>query len=234
MLDFGHDFLSFLTLLFLEIILGIDNLVFVSIASQSLPKHQQKKARQLGLIAALGTRLLLLMFLNKLAGFTHKLFSIKSFDFSLRDLVLCLGGLFLLYKSTEEIHGEFSTASASAPKVHKQLMIVILQIGILDIVFSLDSVITAIAMTDKLLIMCLAIIAAMITMIFASNPLSDFIVKHPSIKMLALSFILMIGTMIIADGFHFHIPRAYIYFAITFSLFVETLNILAHRRRTKT
>jgi predicted tellurium resistance membrane protein TerC len=226
-----HDILSLLTLLFLEVILGIDNLVFVAIASSSLPKTQQKKARQLGLAFALVTRLLLLSFAAYLAQTTHTLFTLFDTPFSIRSLLFLLGGLFLLFKGTEEIHAEFQQDETTFLKAPKTLIKVILQIAILDIVFSFDSVITAIGMTNEFTIMALAICFAIIIMIVASHSVSDFIEKNPSVKMLAISFILMVGMILIADGLNFHIPRAYIYFTITFSLFVETLNILLRRKK---
>jgi predicted tellurium resistance membrane protein TerC len=229
---FGHSLLSLATLLFLEIILGIDNLIFVSVASQSLPKHQQSKARKFGLLLALFTRLLLLGSMNYLAQFTTPLFTLFDIAISGRDILLTAGGLFLLYKGTDEIHGEFQSKEEKERRIAKTFIKVIIQIAILDIVFSFDSVITAIGMTQQFFIMALAIVLAIIFMIFAANPLSDFIEKNPSVKMLALSFILMVGMILIADGFHFHVPRAYIYFAIAFSLFVEFMNILTGKRST--
>lgn len=230
--DIGHYALSLGTLLFLEIVLGIDNLIFVSIASQSLPKHQQKSARQFGLLLALFTRLLLLGTVNYLAHFTDPLFFMHGVGISGRDMLLTAGGLFLIYKGTDEIHGEFQTREEKKKLLSKKFVTVIIQIAILDIVFSFDSVITAIGMTQEFTIMALAIILAIFFMIFASNPLSAFIEKNPSVKMLAISFILMVGMVLIADGCHFHVPRGYIYFAITFSMFVETMNILLRKKHS--
>lgn len=228
--DLGHQLISLATLLFLEIILGIDNLIFVSIASQSLPRHQQSRARRFGLLLALITRLLLLGSVNYIAQFTTPLFTLFDTGVSGRDILLTGGGLFLIYKSTDEIHGEFQSRAEKERRIAKTFITVIIQIAILDIVFSFDSVITAIGMTQDFLIMALAIMIAILFMIFAADPLSHFIEKNPSVKMLAISFILMVGMVLIADGFHFHIPRPYIYFAITFSLFVESMNIIARKR----
>ncbi len=233
MTTLGHDLLSFLTLLFLEVILGIDNLVFVAIASSRLPKSQQKKARQLGLSFALITRLLLLAFAALLAKTTHTLFTVFDVPFSIRSLLFLFGGLFLLFKGTEEIHSEFQEDEEPLLKAPKTLLKVIMQIAILDIVFSFDSVITAIGMTNEFIIMALAICFAILIMIVASHRVSEFIEKNPSVKMLAVSFILMVGMILVADGFDFHIPRAYIYFTISFSLFVETLNILLRRKKAR-
>lgn len=232
-LDIGHQLFSLATLLFLEIILGIDNLIFVSVASQTLPKQQRASARRFGLLLALITRLLLLGSLNFLSKFTSPIFTLHGVPVSGRDILLTSGGVFLLYKGTDEIHGEFQNKEEQKRRLAKTFLTVIIQIAILDIVFSLDSVITAIGMTQDFYIMAVAIILAIVFMIFSATPLSDFIERHPSVKMLAISFILMVGMVLIADGFHFHVPRAYIYFAITFSLFVESMNILAGKRNQK-
>lgn len=233
-----HALLSLLTLLFLEIVLGIDNLIFVSLAASRLPVNKQPSARNFGLILALVTRLALLASASWLASFTHPLFSIMNFDISGRDLLLGIGGLFLMVKGTLEIHEEFDSlakkhAKKPARKVAQTFFGVITQIAFLDIVFSLDSVITAIGMTQEFWIMATAIILAILFMLYANHPLSKFIIQNPSIKMLAISFIIMIGTVLIADSLHFHIPRGYVYFSIGFSLFVETLNMLYRKRKVK-
>lgn len=233
MTHLGQDAISLLTLLFLEIVLGIDNLVFVSIACQRLPKHQQAMARKFGLLLALFTRLLLLSCVNFLANFRDPILTINQYNLSGRDILLMAGGLFLLYKGTDEIHAEFQKNDDKIIKIGKSFLIIICQIAVLDIIFSLDSVITAIGMTQQFYIMALAICIAILVMIFASTPLSNFIEANPSVKMLAVSFILMVGMVLIADGFHFHIPRAYIYFAIAFSLFVETLNIVLSKKKSR-
>lgn len=224
---------SLLTLTVLEIVLGIDNLVFISVVSQRLPKEQQRRARQFGLSLAWITRLLLLASAIWLSRLTTPLFSIDSFAVSIRDIFLFCGGLFLLVKATQEIHHEMDTAAEPTRQGKtRRFWPTILQIGILDIVFSLDSVITAIGLTQRFWIMGLSITIAIIIMIWASEWMSKFINKHPTIKMLAFSFLLLIGTMLIADGLHYHIPRGYIYFAISFSMFVEWLNGV-YRKRSK-
>lgn len=229
---------SLLTLLFLEIVLGIDNLIFVSLAASHLPANQQPSARNFGLMLALFTRLMLLASANWLASFTQPFLMIGDFGVSGRDILLGLGGLFLIFKGTLEIHHEFDAANKIqrlkhySPKVAHTFLAVITQIALLDIVFSLDSVITAIGMTQQFWIMATAIFLAILFMLYANHPLSQFIVKNPSIKMLAISFIIMIGTVLVADSFHFHVPRGYIYFSIGFSLFVETMNMLLRANKS--
>jgi predicted tellurium resistance membrane protein TerC len=228
----SHIVFSLLTLTFLEIVLGIDNLVFLTIASTKLPKHKQKRARQLGLLFALVTRLLLLASIVWLAHLNQPLMKLGTFNLSIRDILLLVGGLFLLYKATWEIHAELEVReNKSSKKISQSMMLVILQIGIFDIIFSLDSVFTAIGLTDSYWIMATAIFIAILTMIFLSEPLSQLISHYPTIKMLALSFLILIGTLLVADGLHFHVPREYIYFAICFSIFVEILNTIAKRKR---
>lgn len=225
--------LSFLTLTVLEIVLGIDNLVFLAIVSERLPEHQQARARYIGLTLAWVARLLLLASVIWLSKLTEPLFEWFGRAFSGRDLFLLLGGIFLLVKATQEIHREFEPDSTelSGKKVLSSFAWVISQIALLDIVFSLDSVLTAIGLTHRFWLMALAITIAILAMIFASAPLSRFVTHHPSIKMLALSFLMLIGTVLLADGLGFHIPRAYLYFAMGFSLTVETLNLLHRKRR---
>lgn len=225
---------SLLTLTALEIVLGIDNLVFISILSNRLPVHQQAKARRTGLMLAVVTRLLLLASIAWLAGLTEPLFAVGEHGVSMRDIILIGGGLFLLAKGTTEIHTtvegveeEMRAAKAAG------FFMVIVQIMLLDIVFSLDSVITAVGMAQHLPVMALAIIIAVIIMIFAAEPLSRFISEHLSVKMLALSFLILVGVALIADGMGFHIPKGYLYFAIAFSVGVEALNLAATRRRRK-
>ncbi len=229
---FPTDIISLVTLIFLEIILGIDNIVFVAITSQTLPKKKQKLARKLGLSLALITRLLLLSIASILANSHHVLFSILNKPVSIRDLLFLLGGAFLVFKSTEEIHAQFQVAKSKNPPKTKSLLYVILQIAVLDIVFSFDSVITAIAMTPKFYIMVMAICVAILAMIIASEKLSKLIDENPTIKVLALSYIMMIGTILIADGSHYHVPRGYIYFSMIFSLFVESINIKLQKAKT--
>lgn len=223
---------SLLTLTMLEIVLGIDNLVFLSVITSRVPSNNQKAARQFGLMLACVSRLLLLALITWMTKFTHPLFTIAGQAFSWRDLVLLAGGLFLLAKSTSEIHVDVTPAIPEArSKLSANFWWVIIQIMILDIIFSLDSVITAVGMAQEFVIMALAIIIAVLLMLLASEPLSRFIHAYPTLKMLALSFLLLVGVVLIADGLGFHIPRGYLYFAIAFSIFVEILNILAGRRR---
>jgi predicted tellurium resistance membrane protein TerC len=226
---------SLLTLTALEIVLGVDNLVFISILSSRLPAHQQPSARRTGLALAVITRLLLLFSIAWLAGVTAPLFHLGEHAVSLRDLVLFGGGLFLLAKGTTEIHAtvegvEEEIRSAKAAS----FVAVVVQIMILDIVFSLDSVITAVGMAQHVSVMAAAIIIAVGMMLFAAEPLSRFIDEHLSIKMLALSFLILVGVALVADGMGFHIPKGYLYFAIAFSVAVEALNLMAQKRRRRT
>jgi predicted tellurium resistance membrane protein TerC len=218
--------IALLTLTLLEVVLGIDNVIFISILAGKLPPHQQAKARTIGLAGALITRVLLLLSLAWIVRLTKPLFSVMSFDISGRDLILLAGGLFLIFKATHEIHdkleGEEGTAVA---RVAPSMASVITQIMILDVVFSLDSVITAVGMAKQLGVMITAVIVAVVIMLFAAGPISKFVERHPTVKMLALSFLLLIGTALIAEGLHFHIPKGYVYFAMGFSVFVEMLNI---------
>ncbi len=227
--------ISLLTLTALEIVLGIDNLVFLSIAVNRLPEHQQAKARQLGLSLACILRLALLASITWLARLTTPLFSFVNYSVSLRDLIFLGGGLFLVVKAVSEMHatieaGDEKTGGGKA----NAFSTIIFQIILFDLIFSLDSVITAVGMAKYFTVMAVAIIIAVILMIVASGPLSRFINRHPTIKLLALSFLLMVGIVLIADGLQFHIPRGYLYFAMAFSVFVEFLNsVLRKRRRTR-
>ena len=218
--------IAFLTLVALELVLGVDNVIFISILAGKLPKEQQSRARSTGIALAVITRILLLLSLSWIIGLTEPLFTVLNFHISGRDLILLAGGLFLLWKSVHEIHqkleGEEGHASA---KVGATFANVIIQIMLLDIVFSLDSVITAVGMVDELAIMIAAVIIAALVMIFSAGPLSEFVDKHPTIKMLALSFLLLIGFTLIVEGLHQHIPKGYIYFAMAFSICVEILNL---------
>lgn len=227
---------SLLTLTLLEIVLGVDNLIFLSILAGRLPKHQQKLGRKLGLAAAVVTRLMLLGSAAWIVTLTTPLFQIAGLDISWRDILLLAGGLFLLAKSTMEIHhtveGRDEVGHAATRKM-PSLWSIVLQIAIIDIVFSFDTVMTAVGMSGHFEIMAFAVIAAVVVMMFAAETVSAFIDRHPTVKMLALSFLILIGLALIADGLHFHIPKAYLYFAIAFSLGVETLNILARGRREK-
>ncbi len=225
---------SLLTLTALEIVLGIDNLLFISILSNRLPVEQQTRARRSGLALAVITRLLLLASIAWLAGVTTSLFSVFSHPVSLRDLVLLGGGLFLLAKGTTEIHATVEGVEEEMREAKAaSFMSVIIQIAILDIVFSLDSVITAVGMSQHLPVMAAAIIIAVGIMMFAAEPLSRFINAHISVKMLALSFLILVGVALIADGMGFHIPKGYLYFAIAFSVGVEILNLSAKQRRER-
>lgn len=226
---------SFLTLALLEIILGIDNVIFLSIISSKLPKAQQAKARYIGLMLALGMRVVLLMGVAWLTKLTMTVFMIGDHAVSWRDLILGLGGLFLLYKGTMEIHHtvEGDDHAFESGKKTATFASVIMQIMVLDMVFSLDSVITAVGMTDHIPVMIAAIVIAIIIMMFASEPVSAFIQKHLPIKMLALSFLLLVGVALVADALHHHIPRGYLYFAIAFSMGVEGLTLLARSRQEK-
>lgn len=230
--------ISLLTLTLLEIVLGIDNIVFISILSGKLPKEQQKKARQLGLSLALITRILLLCTLAWLVGLTKPLFSFsvfsKEFGFSGRDLILLAGGLFLIAKSTHEIHEKLEGEDGGKTrKLAPTFASVIFQILLLDIVFSLDSVITAIGMVKQIGVMIAAVVLAMLFMLGFGGVISAFIEKHPTLKMLALSFLLLIGVVLIADGFGQHIEKGYIYFAMAFSVGVEALNLKLRSRQSK-
>lgn len=229
-----QTWLSLLTLTALEIVLGIDNLVFISILSSRLPAHQQGTARRVGLALAVITRLLLLLSISWLAGVTAPLFTLFDHPVSLRDLILLGGGLFLLAKGTTEIH---ATVEGVEEEIREAKAVsftsVVVQIMILDIVFSLDSVITAVGMANEISVMAAAVIIAVLVMVFAADPLSRFIEEHVSVKMLALSFLILVGVALIADGMGFHIPKGYLYFAIAFSVGVETLNIVAKKKRMK-
>ncbi|MDQ2805152.1 MAG: TerC family protein [Pseudomonadota bacterium] len=225
---------SLLTLTLLEIVLGIDNLIFLSILAGRLPPQRQAQARQVGLGLALAMRLALLAAISWIMRLTAPLFTVAGHDLSWRDLILIGGGLFLLYKGTEEIHARIEGEGeneAATPGKHASFGGTILQIGLLDIVFSLDSVITAVGMASRLPIMMAAVVIAMAVMLLASAPVSAFVNQHPTVKMLALSFLLLIGMVLIADGFGAHVPKGYIYAAIAFSALVELLNQLARRRR---
>lgn len=220
------------TLTALEIVLGIDNIIFISILAGKLPEHQQDKARKIGLALAMITRIGLLFSLSWVMGLTAPLFEVLGEEISGRDLILVFGGLFLLGKSTHEIHDKLEGDEEHGEvRVKPSMKSVIIQILLLDVVFSLDSVITAVGMVEQLWIMVTAVVIAVIIMILFSGPVSRFVESHPTIKMLALSFLLLIGVALIAEGFDFHIPKGYIYFAMAFSLFVEMLNLKLRKSR---
>jgi len=241
----GNDAMSWLadpqiwtalvTLTAMEIVLGIDNLIFIAILVDRLPPEQRASARRLGLALALVTRLLLLLTLSWIIGLTAPLLTVFGIEISWRDTVLIVGGLFLIGKGTSEIHGKLEVESAAGPAPGRAsgYAAVLIQVAVMDIVFSLDSVVTAIGMARELAVMVAAIVIAMIVMMAAAGPLGAFVDRHPTVKMLALSFLLLIGTALVADGLDFHIPKGYIYAAMGFSVFVESLNILARRRRLR-
>ncbi|WP_313501212.1 TerC family protein [Stutzerimonas nitrititolerans] len=220
---------AFLTLTALEIVLGIDNIIFISILVARLPKEQQPKARFFGLALAMGTRILLLLSIAWVMRLTDDLFTIMDHGVSGRDLILFFGGLFLLFKSTMEIwhsvEGEEEQASGTGGAVKAGFVGIILQIAVIDIVFSLDSVITAVGLVDNVQVMIAAIVIAVGVMMLSAGTISDFIEKHPTLKILALSFLIVVGTLLVAEAFGAHVPKGYVYFAMAFSLAVEALNI---------
>ena len=221
------------TLTLLEIVLGIDNVIFISILVQRLPAEARDRARYIGLGLAMGMRILLLLTISWIIGLTEPLFEIVDRPISVRDLILIGGGVFLLWKATTEIHESLEGEEAHAPTASAAATMggVLVQIVLLDIVFSLDSVLTAVGMVDEVPIMVAAVIIAVGVMLFASGPLARFVHAHPTVKMLALSFLLLIGVTLIADGLGLHIPKEYIYAAMAFSVFVEALNLRARRKR---
>jgi len=226
--------MALLTLTALEIVLGIDNIIFITVLVGRLPEAQRNSARKIGLAAAMLTRLMLLASLVWLASLIQPLFTLFNIDFSIRDLILFVGGLFLLYKATAEIHESLEGEDES--EGHKKIngfYTAIAQIAIIDIVFSLDSVITAIGLAEQLAVMALAIVLAVVVMLFAAKGIGDFVDQHPSLKMLALSFLLLVGVTLMAEGLHFHVPKGYIYFAMAFSVGVEFLNIHMRKKKSK-
>ncbi len=230
-----HAWAALVTLTVLEIILGIDNLVFISVLVSRLPKRQAHRARQIGLALAFLFRVLLLAGLTWIIGLTRPVVQAYGFDLSWRDIILIGGGLFLIAKGTHEIHVEVEARSQGKPAAgtRKAFAWVIGQLIVVDLVFSLDSIVTAIGMAEQIEIMVAAVAIAMVVMYVAANPVAGFISRHPTTKMLALSFLLLIGVALIGDGFRFHIPRGYIYFAMAFAAAVEVINVLASRNRRK-
>ncbi|RWM77121.1 MAG: TerC family protein [Mesorhizobium sp.] len=226
---------ALLTLIVLEVVLGIDNLIFISILTNKLPETQRARARRLGISAALIMRLVLLATISIIVQLTAPVFTAFGHGFSWRDLILIAGGLFLVWKATKEIHHTVDLEDHQDTMMGDTLQLslagAIFQILLLDLVFSIDSIITAVGMTDEIAIMYIAVIVAVTVMMLAAGPLANFIAKNPSIVMLALSFLLMIGMTLIADGMGFHVPKGYIYAAMGFSALVEGLNMLARRRR---
>jgi predicted tellurium resistance membrane protein TerC len=243
-----HDLVALVALTAMEIVLGIDNIVFISVVSSRLPKDQQKSARQIGLLAAMGTRILLLLTLTWIMRLTQPIFHVSDLgiaaswlrehteidNFSWRDLILLLGGLFLIRSSVLEIHHKIEGQHEDhAAKGKVSFRDVIIQIAILDIIFSLDSVITAVGMAESIWVMVLAVMLAVGVMMVFAGRVSEFVEKHPTVKMLALAFLLMIGVMLVAEGMGTHIEKGYIYFAMAFSLLVEVLNLRAKAKAEK-
>jgi predicted tellurium resistance membrane protein TerC len=232
-----HVWASFITLSAMEIVLGIDNVVFISLLVSRMALDQRLTARRVGLSLALVFRIIMLAGIAYIIHLTTPLFSIQGYDFSWRDLILIAGGLFLLVKGTREMHhdieGEDDEETGTGKRVADAMGSAILQIAIIDLVFSIDSIITAVGMADHVEVMIAAVMVAIAVMYFASEPVAKFIERHPTTKMLALSFLLLIGAALIADGFHFHIPRGYIYFAMAFAAAVEVVNVIAMRRRQR-
>lgn len=237
-MDFIDVGLSLIALIILEIVLGIDNLVILSILTEKLPQEKRKKARKWGLTFAWMTRLMLLASAVYMVKLVAPLITLGSFTFSARDIFLILGGAFLIWKSTDEIHQDVMNEPAITPISKKMyssstFRAVVIQVALLDVIFSLDSVLTAVGLTSQFWVMATAITFAILIMIYASEPVSEFINKHPTIKMLALSYLILIGTVLIADGFSFHVPRGYLYFAMGFSLGVESLNLVKSSRNKR-
>jgi predicted tellurium resistance membrane protein TerC len=226
------------TLTALEIVLGIDNIIFISILVGRLPEHRRNIARRLGLGLAMGTRILLLLSLAWIMTLKTPLFSVSRWEISGRDLILILGGLFLLWKSVHEIHNSLEGEEDEQGNVVQATFAgVLVQIAIIDIVFSLDSVITAVGMADEVAVMIIAVVLAVAVMMFAARPIGEFVDRHPTIRMLALSFLILVGFALVAEGLDFHVPKGYIYFAMAFSVGVEMLNLrmraLAARRAAR-
>jgi len=239
--DFIEPFLTIngwaalLTLTVLEVVLGIDNLVFISVLTSRLDAARAKTARAVGLSLAFLFRIILLASLSVLIGLTKPVLTLYGLELSWRDMILIAGGLFLLAKGTHEIHNEVEADEEPHGQIRGRnaLLSVVIQLAVIDIVFSIDSIVTAIGLADDLEVMVAAVVIAMVVMYFAAGPVGAFIAAHPTTKMLALSFLLLIGVALLADGFHFHIPRGYIYCAMAFAAVVEVLNVLARRNRRK-
>ncbi len=222
--------IAFLTLVLLELVLGVDNVIFISILAGKLPANEQARARTTGIMLAIGTRILLLLSLSWIIGLTEPIFSFLGYAISGRDIIMIVGGLFLIGKSTHEIHEKLEgeeehVASGGQKRSGPSFTSVLIQILLLDVVFSLDSVITAVGMVDQLSVMIAAVVVSACAMVFLAGTISEFVNHHPTVKMLALSFLLLIGFTLIVEGLHQHIPKGYIYFAMAFSVFVEMLNL---------
>jgi len=229
-----ETWIALLTLTFLEIILGVDNIIFISIISNKLPKNQQAKARNLGLGFALLFRIALLLGISFIIQFTQPLISVFGFDLSGKDLILAFGGLFLLFKSTMEIHHKMEgKAEEIKPNSAKQLSGVIFQIILLDIIFSFDSILTAVGLVDEIILMIIAVVVALGIMMAFAGSISRFVNKNPTLQLLALSFLILIGFMLLVEGFHVEVPKGYIYFAVFFSLGTELLNMRVRRNADK-
>jgi predicted tellurium resistance membrane protein TerC len=230
-----EGWIAFVTLLALEVVLGIDNIIFISILTNKLPKEKQGKARQIGLLLALVMRLGLLLSLSWMMKLTYTLFMVGEQKVSGRDLILLIGGLFLIYKSVKEIHEKVENAHNTDNETPAKALFstIILQIVIIDIVFSLDSVITAVGMVDDIGVMISAVVVSMVAMLVLAKGIGDFVNEHPAVKVLALAFLIMIGVSLIAHGLHFHIPKGYIYFSLAFAVAVEFLNITTQTRKDK-
>lgn len=228
-----ETWIALLTLTFLEIVLGIDNIIFISIVSNKLPAHQQGKARYTGLTLALVFRVALLLGITWVIGFTQPLFTLFGMEFSGRDLILLGGGIFLIFKSTMEIHHKMEGADTEeVEKKSSTMFAVITQIILLDLIFSFDSILTAIGLTDEIILMIIAVVISMIVMMVFSKGIASFIAKHPTLEILALSFLILIGFMLSIEALNYHVPKGYIYFAVFFSLVVEFLNIKMRKSRS--
>jgi predicted tellurium resistance membrane protein TerC len=227
--------IAFLTLCFLEIILGIDNIIFISLLTNKLPEEQRSSARTAGIGLALVFRVAMLLGITWIIGLTKPLFTLMDHDVTGRDMVLFLGGIFLIWKSTSEIHHKVADDQEEhgPGKVAKSFLSAIIQIGLIDIVFSFDSILTAIGMTENLTIMIAAVIVSLLVMLLFAGRIASFIEKYPTLQILALSFLILIGTVLIADAAGFHVPKGYIYFAVAFSLGVETLNLRIRKPKVK-
>jgi predicted tellurium resistance membrane protein TerC len=229
--------LSLATLTALEIVLGIDNLVFIAILAERVPEARRSAARKAGLALALVTRIGLLLTIAWIIGLTKPLFALFGQAFSWRDLILMAGGLFLIAKGTTEMHADIEGGPAGAARTkspkHALFILVVVQIAVMDIVFSIDSVVTAVGMANHVEVMAAAIVLAVLVMLVAADPVSNFVSRHPTVKMLALSFLLLVGVTLVADGLGFHIPKGYIYFAVGYAILVEALNMAARKRRAR-
>jgi predicted tellurium resistance membrane protein TerC len=228
----ADTWIALLTLTFLEIVLGIDNIIFISIVAGKLPEHQQKKARLIGLTLALVVRIFLLMGITWLIGLTDPVLEISTFSLSWRDIILFVGGLFLIAKSTSEIHHkvEGKEEETTKPKKVSAFGNALIQIVLLDIIFSFDSILTAVGLTNEIILMVIAVIVSILVMMIFAGAISNFINKHPTLQVLALSFLILIGFMLVVEALHYEVPKGYIYFAVFFSLLVEIINMRVRRK----